>query len=151
MIFLREYMLALSGTQVVMPGVQSGKGVQTAPYKVKRGPLHHIQVGKEFYLPIFTQIFLDQEKAAALEDGSLTDLLAKAIAGAGAAILSDYGKGALTDVSRMVDICRDAGVPALVDPKGQDFSKYRGASLITPNQGEFEAVRERLKNLGYTD
>jgi D-beta-D-heptose 7-phosphate kinase/D-beta-D-heptose 1-phosphate adenosyltransferase len=85
-------------------------------------------------------IRLDQEKAAALEDGSLTDLLAKAIAGAGAAILSDYGKGALADVSRMIDICRDAGVPALVDPKGQDFSKYRGASLITPNQGEFEAV-----------
>ncbi|MGI9223873.1 MAG: bifunctional D-glycero-beta-D-manno-heptose-7-phosphate kinase/D-glycero-beta-D-manno-heptose 1-phosphate adenylyltransferase HldE [Woeseiaceae bacterium] len=85
-------------------------------------------------------IRLDQENAAALRDSSLTDLLAAALDGAGAAILSDYGKGALTDVSAMIGLCREAGVPVLVDPKGRDFSKYRGASLITPNQGEFEAV-----------
>lgn len=85
-------------------------------------------------------IRLDQEKAAALEDSSLTELLAKSIDGAGAVVLSDYGKGALTDVSQMIALCREAGVPVLVDPKGRDFSKYRGASLITPNQGEFEAV-----------
>ena len=85
-------------------------------------------------------IRLDQENAAALKDSSLTKLLADALDGAGAAILSDYGKGALTDVSAMIGRCREAGVPVLVDPKGRDFSKYRGASLITPNQGEFEAV-----------
>lgn len=85
-------------------------------------------------------IRLDQENAAALRDSSLTELLAAALDGAGAAILSDYGKGALTDVSAMIGLCREAGVPVLVDPKGRDFSKYRGASLITPNQGEFEAV-----------
>jgi D-beta-D-heptose 7-phosphate kinase/D-beta-D-heptose 1-phosphate adenosyltransferase len=66
--------------------------------------------------------------------------LASAVEGAGAVILSDYGKGALTDVRAMIDVCRKAGVPALVDPKGTDFSKYRGATLITPNQSEFEAV-----------
>lgn len=85
-------------------------------------------------------IRLDQENAAALRDSSLTELLASALDGAGAAILSDYGKGALTDVSAMIGLCREAGVPVLVDPKGRDFNKYRGASLITPNQGEFEAV-----------
>jgi D-beta-D-heptose 7-phosphate kinase/D-beta-D-heptose 1-phosphate adenosyltransferase len=85
-------------------------------------------------------IRLDQENAAALRDSSLTELLVNALDGAGAAILSDYGKGALTDVSAMISLCREAGVPVLVDPKGRDFSKYRGASLITPNQAEFEAV-----------
>jgi D-beta-D-heptose 7-phosphate kinase/D-beta-D-heptose 1-phosphate adenosyltransferase len=62
------------------------------------------------------------------------------IDGAGAVVLSDYGKGALSDVSAMIAACCDAGVPVLVDPKGTDFQKYRGASLLTPNQTEFEAV-----------
>jgi D-beta-D-heptose 7-phosphate kinase/D-beta-D-heptose 1-phosphate adenosyltransferase len=58
-------------------------------------------------------------------------------------VLSDYGKGALADVSVMIALCREAGVPVLVDPKGTDFHKYRGASLLTPNQSEFEAVAGR--------
>ncbi len=85
-------------------------------------------------------IRLDQENVAMLSDDSILDSLKAAIGNAGAVILSDYGKGALTDVTRMIAACRDAGVPTLVDPKGSDFSKYRGASLITPNQSEFEAV-----------
>jgi len=85
-------------------------------------------------------IRLDQENVAELGDDSIVDTLKAAIGNAGAVILSDYGKGALTDVTRMIAACRDAGVPTLVDPKGSDFSKYRGASLITPNQSEFEAV-----------
>lgn len=85
-------------------------------------------------------IRLDQENVAELADDSILDTLKAAIGNAGAVILSDYGKGALTDVTRMIAACRDAGVPTLVDPKGSDFSKYRGASLITPNQSEFEAV-----------
>jgi D-beta-D-heptose 7-phosphate kinase/D-beta-D-heptose 1-phosphate adenosyltransferase len=40
----------------------------------------------------------------------------------------------------MIALCREAGVPALVDPKGRDFEKYRGATLLTPNQSEFEVV-----------
>ena len=85
-------------------------------------------------------IRLDQENAAELRDSALADTLGKAAAGAGAVVLSDYGKGALTDVRAMIALCRDAGVPVLVDPKGRDFDKYRGATLLTPNQGEFEAV-----------
>ena len=85
-------------------------------------------------------IRLDQEHAAALGDGALLGALGKAIGKADAVVLSDYGKGALTDVGNMIALCRKAGVPALVDPKGTDFGKYRGASLITPNQTEFEAV-----------
>ncbi len=85
-------------------------------------------------------IRLDQENAAALRDSAIAELLAAAAQKAGAVVLSDYGKGALTDVRAMISACRDQGVPVLVDPKGRDFEKYRGATLITPNQGEFEAV-----------
>ncbi|EHA14535.1 bifunctional D-glycero-beta-D-manno-heptose-7-phosphate kinase/D-glycero-beta-D-manno-heptose 1-phosphate adenylyltransferase HldE [Halomonas sp. HAL1] len=55
-------------------------------------------------------------------------------------ILSDYGKGTLNQVENLIANARAQGKRVLVDPKGQDFSKYRGASLITPNLTEFEAV-----------
>jgi len=62
------------------------------------------------------------------------------LADCGAVVLSDYAKGALRDPRPLIEAAREAGVPVLVDPKGRDFSMYRGASLITPNLGEFEAV-----------
>lgn len=55
-------------------------------------------------------------------------------------ILSDYNKGALAQVSAMVSLIKQAGVPVLVDPKGSDFAKYRGVTLMTPNLSEFEAI-----------
>ncbi|MFZ2288208.1 MAG: bifunctional D-glycero-beta-D-manno-heptose-7-phosphate kinase/D-glycero-beta-D-manno-heptose 1-phosphate adenylyltransferase HldE [Halopseudomonas yangmingensis] len=55
-------------------------------------------------------------------------------------ILSDYGKGALVNHQQLIALARERGVPVLADPKGADFSIYRGASLITPNLAEFEAV-----------
>ena len=55
-------------------------------------------------------------------------------------VLSDYGKGGLTHVGRMVDAGRAAGRLVLVDPKGDDYSRYRGATLITPNRAEMRAV-----------
>ena len=85
-------------------------------------------------------IRLDEENAAAMPGDTMTATLKGILDGAGAVVLSDYGKGALADVAGMIAACRDAGVPVLVDPKGSDFSKYRGATLITPNQSEFEAV-----------
>ena len=91
-------------------------------------------------------IRLDQENAADLRDSALVDAVGKALEGAGAVVLSDYGKGALTDVRKMIELCRKAGVPVLVDPKGRDFEKYRGATLLTPNQGEFEAVAGHCEN-----
>ena len=55
-------------------------------------------------------------------------------------MLSDYGKGTLNDVQKMIQIARNANVPVLIDPKGTDFERYRGATLLTPNMSEFEAV-----------
>lgn len=62
------------------------------------------------------------------------------LANADAVILSDYGKGALRQVGELIAAARKAGKPVLVDPKGNDFSIYQGATLITPNFSEFEAV-----------
>jgi D-beta-D-heptose 7-phosphate kinase/D-beta-D-heptose 1-phosphate adenosyltransferase len=55
-------------------------------------------------------------------------------------LLSDYDKGTLSDVQALIKAANEHNVPILVDPKGTDFSRYRGATLITPNLSEFEAV-----------
>ncbi len=55
-------------------------------------------------------------------------------------VLSDYAKGALNRVEELINQARNAGVKVLVDPKGNDFSRYRGATLLTPNIAEFELV-----------
>lgn len=55
-------------------------------------------------------------------------------------IVSDYNKGALASVSGLIADAKKAGIRILVDPKGQDFSRYRGATLMTPNLSEFEQV-----------
>jgi rfaE bifunctional protein kinase chain/domain len=58
-------------------------------------------------------------------------------------VLSDYGKGGLTHIARMIELARGAGKPVLVDPKGDDYARYRGATLITPNRSEFREVAGR--------
>jgi len=55
-------------------------------------------------------------------------------------ILSDYGKGGLAHIAKMIALARRSGKPVLVDPKGEDYSRYRGATLITPNRAELRAV-----------
>jgi len=55
-------------------------------------------------------------------------------------IISDYAKGALQFVQAMIQAAKAVNVPVLIDPKGDDFSRYHGATLIKPNQGEFELV-----------
>src|SRR3990167_4054930 len=55
-------------------------------------------------------------------------------------ILSDYGKGGLAHIARMIALARRHGKPVLVDPKGEDYSRYRGARLVTPNRAELRAV-----------
>lgn len=57
-----------------------------------------------------------------------------------AVLLSDYGKGGLTHLPRMIELARAAGKPVLVDPKGHDYSRYAGAALITPNRAELAQV-----------
>jgi D-glycero-beta-D-manno-heptose-7-phosphate kinase len=55
-------------------------------------------------------------------------------------ILSDYGKGGMTHIRQMIQLARRAKKRVLVDPKGDDYSRYRGASIITPNRAELREV-----------
>ena len=62
------------------------------------------------------------------------------VADADVVILSDYGKGGLTHITEMIRLARAAGKPVLVDPKGDDYAKYAGATVITPNRSELREV-----------
>jgi D-beta-D-heptose 7-phosphate kinase/D-beta-D-heptose 1-phosphate adenosyltransferase len=86
-------------------------------------------------------IRLDFEEAALASAGlPLDENPAASLVGCGALVLSDYAKGALDDPQPLIAAARAAGVPVLVDPKGAEFARYRGATLLTPNLHEFEAV-----------
>jgi rfaE bifunctional protein kinase chain/domain len=57
-----------------------------------------------------------------------------------AILFSDYGKGGLAHIPAMISVARTAGKPVLVDPKGSDYSRYSGATVITPNRAELQQV-----------
>ena len=57
-----------------------------------------------------------------------------------AVVLSDYGKGGLAHIERMIEQARARNIPVLVDPKGEDYHRYHGATLLTPNRAEFRQV-----------
>jgi len=59
-------------------------------------------------------------------------------------VLSDYGKGGLRHVAQMIQVAREHNTPVIIDPKGDDYSRYHGATLITPNMKEFEAVAGKV-------
>jgi rfaE bifunctional protein kinase chain/domain len=63
-----------------------------------------------------------------------------ALADCDAVLFSDYGKGGLTHIPRMIELARSAGKPVLVDPKGTDYGRYAGATVITPNRAELAQV-----------
>lgn len=82
--------------------------------------------------------FEARPSAAALDalDAQFGEVLARHQA----VVLSDYGKGGLARIGGLLAAARAHGVPVLVDPKGGDFSRYRGADMVTPNLAEFEQV-----------
>ena len=57
-----------------------------------------------------------------------------------AVILSDYGKGGLVHIVKMIELARKHGRPVLVDPKGKDYKRYAGATIATPNRAELQEV-----------
>ena len=81
-----------------------------------------------------------EDNFAVLESAGIEQAFEAALPGAGAVVLSDYGKGTLAQVGSMIRVARERGVPVVVDPKGTDFGRYCGATVITPNMSEFEAV-----------
>ena len=71
--------------------------------------------------------------------GMLTDF-ERVLPDQDAVLFSDYGKGGLTHIPRMIELARRQGKPVLIDPKGSDYSRYAGASVITPNRAELAQV-----------
>ena len=63
-----------------------------------------------------------------------------------AVLFSDYGKGGLDHVHHMIDHARSLGRPVLIDPKGSDYSRYSGATVITPNRAELQQVIGRWRD-----
>ena len=78
-------------------------------------------------------------------NANLADFRTK-LAGVDAVILSDYGKGGLTHIAEMIKLARAAGKPVLIDPKGDDYARYSGATVLTPNRSEFQEVAGNWKN-----
>ena len=81
-----------------------------------------------------------EEKFDEKDIADLQSLATSLLPNAQALVLSDYAKGALQDVPALIKLARVQNIPIIVDPKGSDFEKYRGSTLITPNLNEFESV-----------
>lgn len=87
---------------------------------------------------------IDFERAPSREVlASKLDEFARTVQSHDAVLLSDYGKGGLAHVAEMIRLAKQAGKPVLIDPKGSDWSRYAGATLITPNRAEFREVAGR--------
>jgi rfaE bifunctional protein kinase chain/domain len=69
---------------------------------------------------------------------SLSAQVEKLLAVHDVVVLSDYAKGALAQVEVLIELARKKGLPILVDPKGTDYQRYRGATLVTPNRSEMQ-------------
>lgn len=82
---------------------------------------------------------VSQDMAARLQQAFVA-----ALAPSDVVVVSDYGKGGLARVEDMIRAARAAARPILIDPKGDDYRAYRGATLITPNRREFEQVAGRF-------
>jgi D-beta-D-heptose 7-phosphate kinase/D-beta-D-heptose 1-phosphate adenosyltransferase len=83
---------------------------------------------------------IDFEEPFATDALALAAQVDELLEGIKVLVLSDYGKGALKNHQVLIQAARARGIPVLADPKGKDFSIYRGASLITPNLSEFETI-----------
>jgi len=82
----------------------------------------------------------EDEPADVLGLDALLNKFSALLGSVSAVVLSDYAKGALQNAPKLIAAARAAKCPVVVDPKGKDFSIYSGASVITPNMHEFEAV-----------
>lgn len=88
-----------------------------------------------------------EERCAEIDNGRMLQALRQSIREHCKVIIcSDYGKGALSSIQQMIAIAREREIPVLVDPKGTDFERYKGAYMLTPNLSEFEAVAGKVED-----
>lgn len=94
---------------------------------------------------------IDHEAPGAIDAGTVAELLERidsVLPRMRACVISDYGKGVVTPelAQGLIARCREQGVPVVVDPKGTDYRKYGGATLVKPNQHEAAKVLNRELN-----
>ncbi|MEH0665237.1 bifunctional D-glycero-beta-D-manno-heptose-7-phosphate kinase/D-glycero-beta-D-manno-heptose 1-phosphate adenylyltransferase HldE [Vibrio scophthalmi] len=87
-----------------------------------------------------------EDKFEGVDPSLVLARMEKALPNVKAVVLSDYAKGALEHVQQYIQKARAANVPVFIDPKGADFERYRGATLLTPNMAEFEHVVGKVKS-----
>jgi len=83
---------------------------------------------------------LDFEQPFATDCRALTQSIESALDDYRVLVLSDYGKGTLQNHQELIALAKKRGIAVLADPKGRDFSIYQGATVLTPNLAEFEAI-----------
>ncbi|ACL29887.1 D-glycero-beta-D-manno-heptose-7-phosphate kinase [Buchnera aphidicola str. APS (Acyrthosiphon pisum)] len=81
-----------------------------------------------------------QEKYISNKNNLLHQKIIDSISSFKILVLSDYAKGTLANIQNIIDLAKKMSIPILIDPKGIDFKKYSGASLLTPNLFEFEKI-----------
>ncbi len=81
-----------------------------------------------------------EENFSSVDSENLSSKISALLNNVDLVIFSDYKKGSLSNIENFISLVKSAGVPILVDPKGDDFAKYKGVTLLTPNLHEFEAV-----------
>ena len=126
------------GTGMDLKGLLEIEGITAALAQSERHPT----ITKLRVLSRNQQLIrLDTEQVYSEADAdALVQVASEQLAGSDVCILSDYAKGSLRQVEKLIAGCRDNGIPVLVDPKGTEFSRYSGATVLTPNLAEFEAV-----------
>jgi D-beta-D-heptose 7-phosphate kinase/D-beta-D-heptose 1-phosphate adenosyltransferase len=136
-------LLGLTGNDIaatILSNLLSKEGVD---YYFEKIHDHHTITKLRVLSRNHQMIRLDQEKQflqAVVALDALQDHYDRLLDGMEVVILSDYGKGTLAQSTRLIEKARAKNIRVLVDPKSTDFSIYRGASVITPNLKEFEAV-----------
>lgn len=132
------------GTRVC--DILRGQGVDTVP--VVRDPSRPTTTKTRVIAHSQQMVRIDLEKPGPIADAVADALLARiadVLPTVRGCVVSDYGKGVVTAgfVGRLIARAREAGVPVVIDPKGTDYAKYRGATLVKPNQLEAGKVLNR--------
>jgi len=143
--------IASLGGQTTLVGI-TGDDIESTILATKLQAMAiHCDFVKQADLPTITKlrvmsrnqqlIRLDfEESLHTLNKVSLVQRVEQLISSHQLLLLSDYNKGTLSDIPPLISLAKQHNIPVVVDPKGNDFSRYRGATLLTPNMSEFEDV-----------
>jgi len=118
-----------------------GIGVEGLVTAAERPTTHKLRIVARTQQIVRVDVESREKLSAESETKLITQIMSSA-AGAHALVISDYAKGVVTErvIRACIEASRDAGVPLIVDPKGRDFTRYAGATILTPNVLELEVA-----------